>query len=332
MGLISFLGKEYLGGNSLEAGVKNAELLFRKGIILHGRPICSTLSGLGEETKSEKNVEMNLQAYRQAIVELGNLSEAHKNSILEYNIRTPFSVSVKLSSITLSRRKDGEVEIEQPALLESNVRNLVLTGVKHKIPITVDMEDHYWTYTTLKLARSIWNKKLPVDIVLQSCLDQTLDDVNLFLDQNLPINKSQTTVRACRGIYLEPAEIATRSASVAKERLYGLVEKLFEAGYFVGIATHDILLSQRIRENIIQKKGIPKERYEYQGLKGIYSFEDVIIPEVLKRGEDVRLYLPVELNPGDGDAYMHRRVVMNHEIVFNYLKDRTSRVVRKLSV
>ena len=192
------------------------------------------------------------------------------------------------------------------------------------------MEDHYWTHLTLPLARHFWNESLPLDIVLQSCLHQTLDDVDTFLSQNLPFDKATTTVRSCRGIYREPPEVATTDPQEAKERLYALVEKLFNGGYFVGIATHDAELQRRIREEIINKQGIPKNRYEYQGLKGVYSFEDVILPEALANRENVRLYLPVELKPGDGGPYMRRRVMMNREIALNYINDRMGRMWRQM--
>jgi len=101
-------------------------------------------------------------------------------------------------------------------------------------------------------------------------------------------------------------------------------------GYFVGIATHDINLQKRIKEEIIEKKGISKERYEYQGLKGIYSFEDIILPGALRNHENVRLYLPVELKHGDGNAYMRRRVIINLDIRWNYIVDRAGRMIQTI--
>ncbi|MBI2666510.1 proline dehydrogenase family protein [Candidatus Woesearchaeota archaeon] len=330
MGLISLLGEEYLGGHSLEEGVENAGIIFHRGIIRYGWPICSTLDILGEEVKDQESVEKNVESYSTLIQSLGQLTREVSSSVKHYELMAPFTVSVKPSALCLTSRKNCEVEEIGNLSLDGNVTKLISAGRRESIRVTMDMEDHGWTYSTLKLARRMWVQGLALDIVLQSCLDTTLEDVEAFLTKNLPtgFDKSSTTIRACRGIYREPSEIAVTNSEKAKERLYTLVEKLFDAGYFVGIATHDIQLSRRIREEIIEPRGISKNRYEHQGLKGIYSFEDIIMPEALRQQENVRLYLPLEVQPGDGQAYMRRRIVMNPEIMLNYVKDRAGRMRR----
>lgn len=332
MGLISLLGKEYLGGSSLEEGVETAGLIFNRGISHYGWPICSTLDILGEEVRYQENVEKNVASYLKLIKYLGKLTREVSLSIEGCELHTPFTVSVKPSALCLVSRKEGKVEEKGNPSLDRNVKKLIAAGTQEGIRLTIDMEDHYWTSATLKLARRMWSQGLALDMVLQSCLDRTLEDVDNFLIADLPrgFDKSSTTIRACRGIYREPAEIATQNGKIAKERLYALVEKLFDAGYFVGIATHDIQLSRKIREEIIEPRGISKNRYEHQGLKGIYSFEDVIMPDALRRKEKVRLYLPLEVQQGDGQAYMRRRIAMNPEIMLNYVKDRMGRMMRKL--
>ena len=329
MGIISVFGKEYLGGHSLEEGIHNCETLYLKGIAHYKRPICSTLDILGEEAKSENAIRSNLDAYLQAIEQLGVLTNNYIEWSKEYGIRVPFTVSVKPSSLCLFDRKYGEVEFDSKAPLLPNLRRLAEASFTHNIPITIDMEDHEWTYPTLKLIYTFLSEGLPIDSVLQSCLDQTIDDINLFLKHDFPIDKSKITIRACRGIYQEPKTFATRSPSEAKKRLFHLVDKLFTEGYYIGIATHDPKLQQKIKKEIIEKRNISKDRYEYQGLKGVYSFEDVILPKALTNGENVRLYLPVELNPGDGKAYMRRRILMNPEIDKNFLCDRMKRHLRQ---
>lgn len=259
---------------------------------------------------------------------MGSLAQDTGALAKTYSVRNPFSVSFKPSAVSLSVRENDEVRIDQT--LDTNVQRVIEAGMEHQIPLTIDMEDHAWTYPTLQLASRMWASGLPLDIVLQSYLHSTPDDVSSFLGGGLPTDRSSTTVRACRGIYREPAEIATQSPTEAKKRLYALVEQLFDLGYFVGIATHDIKLQKRIKEGIIEKKEIPKERYEFQGLKGVYSFEDVILPGALRNHENVRIYLPVELKQGDGNAYMRRRIVMNTEIVRNYVVDRAGRMMRRM--
>ncbi|MBI2665612.1 proline dehydrogenase family protein, partial [Candidatus Woesearchaeota archaeon] len=233
MGIVSFLGKEYLAGHSLEEGIEFAEHLFHQGISLHGHPISSTIDILGEEAKSPENVEANLQAYQKVIKVVASSTKRLEPIFRKYQLHVPFSVSFKLSAISLSERTDDEIIFDSRVSLERNVRRLIATGVERGIPLTVDMEDHLWTYPTLKLVRRFWAEGLPLDMVLQSCLDQTLGDVKYFLNSDLPLDRSRTTIRACRGIYREPSAIATNNPREAKKRLYSLVNELLGIGYLV---------------------------------------------------------------------------------------------------
>jgi len=328
MGIVSVLGEDFLGGHSLDKGVETIERLYKRGIELFDRPICSTFDVLGEEANSLNSVDRNLEAYSLAIKKLTVLRDKYAEVSSKYGIINPFSVSVKPSSISLFERIGGDLIFDKNAPLQKGIETLTNIDHDRKVPIAIDMEDHYWTYPTLKLIHKFLNHGKPIDPVLQACLDQTLSDVDAFLNHKFPVDKSKITVRACRGIYQEPVNIATIDKNESKDRLYALVEKLFEVGYFVGIATQDIKLKRKIKKDIIDRLDIPKNRYEYQGLLGIYSFADVILPEVLRNGEDARLYVPVELKPGDGDAYMRRRIKMNSEIAVNFFKDRAARRYR----
>jgi len=328
MGLLELLGKPYLAGHSLDEGIEAIEQLFLQGLQEHSQPICSTLDILGEEAGTRTDTEKNILLYQNALEALGRLHATHHSTANEHGIRSPFTASLKLSAISVSERYKGQLSIDLD-LLRDHLEMVLDTADAQSIPLTIDMEDHLWTEITLELAADFWSRGRHLDIVLQSCLHQTLDtggDIDRYIEQGYAIPRKEVTLRACRGIYREPKTIAVTSAKEAKARLYHLVERLVQAGYHVGIATHDPKLVEKIRRDILQKRDVPKSQYELQGLKGVYSFADVIMPRALAAGETVRMYMPIEAELGTGEPYMQRRIMANPGIAASFIGDRLKRV------
>lgn len=334
MVLVRRLGEAYLAGHSLEEGVESCRKLFLRGIEVYGRPVLSTMDILGEETSSMVDVERYIEGYSRAIAYLGELRRSLQREIDHFNIRNPFTVSVKPSAICLSRRDNGVLEISEETNLLINLLNHITHGLREGIPIAVDAEDHLWTNTTLQAENRLLRLGKRVDPALQACLNRTMgnngasSDMARFFDVDYPIDKSSVCIRACRGIYREPKSIATTNPRESKERLYALAEAIITAGYYLGLATHDIKLTERFYA-LVEKLRIPATCYEYQGLKGVYSFEDIIAPRALERGETVRMYMPVALKEGDEVKYEKRRLSENPEIMANWMRDRIGRKKRQ---
>ena len=75
-------------------------------------------------------------------------------------------------------------------------------------------------------------------VVLQAYLRRTLDDVD-GLDN----------VRLCKGIYVEPAEIAYQEFDAVRANFVRCLERARRAGLYVGIATHDeYLIGEALRD------------------------------------------------------------------------------------
>jgi len=332
MGLLALLGEPYLAGHSLDEGIEAIEQLFLQGLQEHGQPICSTLDILGEEAKTKEDAERNILHYQNALEALGRLRVAHLPTANEHGIRSPFTASLKLSAISTSERYNGQLSIDQQAL-QQHLKLVLDIADLNDIPLTVDMEDHLWTEVTLELAADFWSHGRNVDIVLQSYLHRTLNvgrDFDKYIDQAYPLPREETTIRACRGIYREPKDVAVSSVKEAKVRLYYLVDRLLQAKYHVGIATHDPKLVEKIRKDILEKRNVPKTQYELQGLKGVYSFADSIMPPALAAGETVRMYMPMEMERGAGEPYMNRRVMANPGIAARFLSDRMKKAGRMM--
>ena len=95
------------------------------------------------------------------------------------------------------------------------------------------MEDSSTTDETLRLYRELREAGHDnVGIVLQARLKRTIDDVRALAEL-------RPNVRLCKGIYLEPPEIAFRDFDAVQASFVQTLEELLEGGSYVGIATHD---------------------------------------------------------------------------------------------
>jgi hypothetical protein len=158
-----------------------------------------------------------------------------------------------------------------------------------------------------------------VGIVLQAKLDRTKGDLrDIIKNAEYAIPKSRIRVRACIGIYDEDEGRATRDKAVAKASLFERIKELFDTGAYVEFATHDQPLLRKILNEIIPP--VDKSRFEFQFLKGVRSVEGVAT-DLIAKGFKVRYYMPIEMQPGDGDRYILRRLSESPDMAENFLKD-----------
>ena len=124
------------------------------------------------------------------------------------------------------------------------------------------MEDSSTTTATLDLYRALRAEGHDnVGIVLQAMLRRTLDDV-------LDLVALRPNVRVCKGIYVEPAEIAYQGDEAIRFAFVEAMTALWEGGAKVAVATHDEwLVAEALR--LIQERSLGPERYEFQMLLGV---------------------------------------------------------------
>jgi proline dehydrogenase len=138
------------------------------------------------------------------------------------------------------------------------------------------MEDASTTDDTLRMYRELRERGLDnVGVVLQARLRRTLDDIAALADL-------RPNVRICKGIYLEPAEIAFTGFEEIRLNYVRCVEALVDNASFVGVATHDEFL-------ISEAKRIATERYEFQMLLGV---SESLGDRLVREGERLRIYVP----------------------------------------
>ncbi|MFQ5910074.1 MAG: proline dehydrogenase family protein [Thermoplasmata archaeon] len=182
------------------------------------------------------------------------------------------NISVKPTHLGL--RIDGEFCFR-------NINELVAEAEGISNFVRIDMEDHTTTTDTLELYKRLRENHGNVGVAIQSYLRRSEKDVRALASQN-------ANFRICKGIYVEPPQVAYQQMHRINESFLALLEIMFEAGSYVGIATHDDELIEG-SERLIDKLGLGSQDYEFQMLLGV---KERTRQEVVARGHKMRVYVP----------------------------------------
>jgi proline dehydrogenase len=180
---------------------------------------------------------------------------------------------VKLTALGLNLDRD---------LCRSNLIALVEEAAQFGNFVRIDMEDSSTTSETLALYRSL--REEPRDnlgVVLQAALKRTLSDVAALADL-------RPNVRVCKGIYVEPPELAYQEDETIRLNFLDALDALFDLGSYVGIATHDDwLIGEAVA--LIERRGLGRDGYEFQMLLGV---RPELGDELVREGHRLRIYVP----------------------------------------
>jgi proline dehydrogenase len=119
--------------------------------------------------------------------------------------------------------------------------------------------------------------------------------------------------RLCKGIYAEPARIAFQRHSEINAHFLEDLEFMFKHGIYPGIATHDRALVEAALP-LIERYGVPKDRYEFQMLYGVTQ---ELRRTIVTAGHTMRVYVPYGRH---WFGYSTRRLKENPKIVNSILK------------
>jgi len=171
------------------------------------------------------------------------------------------------------------------------------------------MEDASCTTDTLKIYSELKKEFTNVGFVIQTYLRRSLKDIRDQMNSNSKIN-----VRVCKGIYMEPREIAYKDKEIINNNFMLLVEELLQNRNYVGIATHDELLVWASYK-IIDELKLTKENYEFQMLLGV---DEQLRRIILEDGYKLRVYVPYGIKWYE---YSVRRLKENPKIAGYVVKD-----------
>jgi proline dehydrogenase len=220
----------------------------------------ATLDVLGEEVTLREEATGLRDAYRRAL-----------DTIDEDGLRS--NVSVKLTALGL------KLDV---GLCRSNLIALVEEAAPFGNFVRIDMEDSSTTSETLALYRGLREEGHEnLGVVLQSALKRTLADIGALADL-------KPNVRVCKGIYVEPSEIAYQDDEIVRLNFLDALEALFDLGSYVGIATHDDwLIGEALA--LVERRKLPEDAYEFQMLLGVRPERG---DELVREGHRLRVYVP----------------------------------------
>ena len=181
--------------------------------------------------------------------------------------------------------------------------------------LRLDMEDSPRIDDTLALYRELRPEFEDFGVVIQARMRRSLDDVR-------ELAAMKANVRLCKGVYLEPPDIAWTGHQEIRENYLALLRELLAAGCYVGIATHDEWLIARAYR-MLAEFGIAPDGYEFQMLHGV---RPQLRESVRRAGHRVRVGVPFG---ADWLPYSLRRLKKNPEIAWLvaravFLRDRVS--------
>jgi proline dehydrogenase len=251
--VVQLFSSRYIAGATLAEAVECVRELNAGGKM-------ATVDVLGEEITREEETRAIAQAYRDVFA-------AIDKAALDSN------VSVKLTALGLGLSYE---------LCRENLLDVVRTAAGYGNFVRVDMEDSSTTGDTLRLYRELREDgHANLGVVLQARLRRTLDDVRALADLS-------PSVRLCKGIYLESNTVAFTDYETVRANFITCLDALFEAGCYVGVATHDEWLIGESLARISERALGPLE-YELQMLLGVREERrDALVAE----GHRLRVYVP----------------------------------------
>ena len=244
----------------------------------------ATLDVLGEEVTLREEAVGLRDAYRRAL-----------DTIVEDGLRS--NVSVKLTALGLKLDHD---------LCRANLVALVEEAARFGNFVRIDMEDHTCTDPTLRIYRELQARHGNLGVVLQAYMRRTLRDIS-----ELP--REGANVRICKGIYVEPRQIAWKGFDTVRANYLSALEKMIVLGVYPAIATHDEYLACAAAA-LVDRHGLARDKYEFQMLLGV---DEQLRRILIASGHRLRVYVPYG---HDWYPYSMRRLRENPEVARHVLK------------
>jgi len=227
--------------------------------------LMATVDYLGEDTTDLASAQHTRDAYVALLTDLNEHG---------YTAEGNAEVSLKLSALGQSLPGDGH----RVAL--DHARRICQAAARAGTTVTLDMEDHTTTDSTLESLRELRQDFPTVGAVLQAYLHRTEADCR-------DLAHAGSRVRLCKGAYREPDSVAYQGAEVDRSYVRCLKVLMGGEGYPM-VASHDPRLIE-IAGALAAKHGRDPRSFEYQMLYGIRPDEQQRISD---RGDQMRVYIP----------------------------------------
>ena len=285
--LVWIFSKRYIAGETIEDAIKASLDLNAQGIKV-------TVDLLGEFIKDLSQATENRDAYMAII-------EAFEKNKIDGN----YSVKPTFFGLLID-----------PEVCYENIRTVVAKAAEYNNFVRIDMEDSPCVDLEIDMFRRL-KKEFPnnVGLVIQSYLKRTLTDLENMMDIK---EESSLNYRLCKGIYVEPNEVAFKKYEEINENYIKGLDFMLKNEIYPGIATHDKNLIQPAYD-LIEKYNVPKDKYEFQMLYGVTP---ELRQSILDKGHPMRVYVPFGK---DWFGYSTRRLKENPKMAMLIIKALFSR-------
>jgi proline dehydrogenase len=222
-----------------------------------------TLDHLGEDTLDAQQAADTVRAYQQMLRVLS-----------EEGLADWAEVSVKLSAVGQFLPRDGE------KIALDNARLICEAASAAGTTVTLDMEDHTTTDSTLGILRDLRVDFPSVGAVLQSYLHRTEQDCRDLATEG-------SRVRLCKGAYSEPASVAYQDKGEVDRSYVRCLKILMNGAGYPMVASHDPRMV-KIAADLAARAGRSADSYEFQMLYGIRPAEQ---KRIAAEGNKLRVYV-----------------------------------------
>ena len=243
---------------------------------LVGAGLLATIDFLGEDTTDRAQADAVVVAYLDLLTKLR-----------EASLSPSAEVSIKVSALGLHLRDGPQLALENAELI-SRAARMASTAV------TLDMEDHITTDSTLEILRTLRKEYPSTGAVLQAYLYRTESDCRDLADTG-------SRVRLCKGAYAEPEGVAFQDRHEIDKSYVRCMKILIAGNGFPMLATHDPTLID-IGLKLASDHGRQPKDFEFQMLYGIRPTEQ---QRLARLGHAVRVYVPYGT---DWYGYLVRRL------------------------
>ncbi|HMS64455.1 MAG TPA: proline dehydrogenase family protein [Ignavibacteria bacterium] len=251
-GVVRIFANKYIAGDKISDAVDTIKALNKKKLM-------ATVDVLGESItdKNEALISKDENIEVLDVLEKNNLDS---------------NLSIKLTMLGLNIDYD---------LCLSLVTEIMEKAKSVNRFVRIDMEDSSVTEKTIKIFEDIRKKYDNAGIVIQAYLRRSEKDI-------LRLTETKANFRICKGIYVEPEEIAFKDADEIRKNFLKILRLAFEKKAYCGIATHDEYL---IKESVkmIREMGLKNNEYEFQMLLGV---RENLRDGALEKGHRMRVYVP----------------------------------------
>ena len=220
-----------------------------------------TLDHLGEDTLNEGQANATRDEYLNLLAALGEQGLSHGAE-----------VSLKLSAL-------GQAFDEEQA--ESNARAICAAAAAVGTTVTLDMEDHTTTDSTLAILARLRKDYPTTGAVLQAYLRRTEQDCR-------ELTGIGSRVRLCKGAYKEPEHVAFQDALEVDKSYVRCMNVLMAGEGYPMLATHDPRLIAIGEDRARWFDRSPGE-FEFQMLYGVRPEEQ---QRLASAGYTMRVYVP----------------------------------------